>query len=488
MKMKLKMILVILLAIIINSCTENFESINTNPNVPNDVPPNLLLPGIINNPLNTLVYESWEIGNIVIQHTAKNQFVNEDRYLWGERNSIWNTFYSNLRNVQNMLLKSETEQKKNYQAIALILRSWMFSVLTDCYGDIPYSQAIKAKTEGINFPVYDKQEDIYKGMLDDLKLASDLLGTSTEKVSGDILYKGDLTKWKKLANSLRIRMLMRISDRKSVAADLQAIVNNSNYPIMESNDDNGALTYLSAFPNQFPLHTTRVGSFNEYRISKTITDTLKSLNDPRLQIFARPTPATENTANPVIMGIPNGMDDVKALTYNGGQQNQSPVGRLFFEDAITAKGLKVARGVIMNYAELQFLLAEAANKGLISGDAKTYYENGIKASFQFYELEMPTGYLALPQVAYKGGTEGLEKIGFQKWISLFFQGLEAWFDWRRTNIPRLIPGESNLNGNKIPVRFIYPTIEQTLNSENLSKAIARQGADNINTRVWWDVQ
>lgn len=488
MKRNIVTFLFISVFLFLNSCTKDFETLNTNPNVPTDVPPDLLLPGVIANPVNTLVYESWEIGNIVIQHTAKNQFVNEDRYLWGERNSIWNTFYSSMRDVQNMLLKSEQQQKKNYQAIALIWRSWMYSVLTDCYGDIPYSQATSAKTKSINFPVYDKQEDIYNGMLADLKLASEIIGTSNEKVTGDLLFNGNLTRWKKLANSLRIRMLMRISDRKSVASELQSIINNSNYPIMESNADNAALTYLSAFPNQFPLHTTRVGSFNEYRISKTITDTLLSLNDSRIQIFARPTPATENTANPVISGIPNGMDDVKALTYNGGQQNQSPVGRLYFEDAITAKGLQIAKGVIMNYSELQFLLAEAANKGFISGDAKTFYENGIKASFEFYGLELPAGYLSLNQVAYKGGNDGLEQIGFQKWISLFFHGLEAWFDWRRTNLPPLKPGESNLNGNKIPVRFIYPIIEQALNSENRNAAVNRQGPDNINTRVWWDVK
>ncbi len=472
----------------LNACTKDFDIINTNPNVSSEVPPDLLLPGVIANPLNTLVYESWEIGNIVVQHTAKNQFVNEDRYLWGERNSIWNTFYSNLRNVQTMLNKSDQLQFKNYQAIAIIIRSWLFSVLTDCYGDIPYSQAIKAKTDGINFPVYDKQEDIYNGMLADLKTASDLIGTSNEKIAGDILFNGDLKKWKKLANSLRIRMLMRISDRRSVSAELQAILNNSNYPIMESNSDNAALTYLPAFPNQFPLHTTRIGSFNEYRISKTITDTLLSLQDPRIKIFARPTPASENTANPIIEGIPNGMDDVKALTYNGGQQNQSPVGRLYFEDAITPKGLQVAKGVIMNYSELQFLLAEAANKGLISGDAKTYYEKGIQASFDFYGLEVPNGYLNMNQVAYKPGSDGLEQIAFQKWVSLFFQGLEAWFDWRRTGLPSLKPGESNLNGNKIPVRFIYPIIEQALNSENRNAAVNRQGPDNINTRVWWDIK
>jgi hypothetical protein len=139
----------------------------------------------------------------------------------------------------------------------------------------------------------------------------------------------------------------------------------------------------------------------------------------------------------------------------------------------------------MTYAELQFLLAEAATKKLITGDPATFYENGIKSSYAFYGLTPSAEYLSQADVKLDGDDAAkLVKIGTQKWMSLYFQGLEAWFDWRRTGIPSLTPAVSNQNGNKIPVRFIYPIIEQALNGANRKEAVDRQGGDDINTLMW----
>lgn len=468
-----------------SGCTKDFDEINSNPNAPTAVNSGLLLPQIQRDMMNSVLGETWGIGNIVIQHTAKNQFVNEDRYLWGELNSIWNNVYDNMRDVNNIIIQSEANGENNYKGVALVMKSWMFSLATDAYGDVPYSQATNAKG-GENYPKYDTQEEIYNGILADLKTAGDLLGSSSESVAGDIIYGGDVAKWKKLANSLRIRALMRISRKRDVSADLKAIVDNpAAYPVFGSVDDNAVYTFKSTSPDQFPLHTSRIGSFNEFRASKTLMDTLKTLDDPRMPIFFRPTPATEGSANPEYVGIPNGLNDVDALQYNGGPQFQSTVGRLYFEEAVSTQGLNIAKGVIMTYAELQFLLAEAAEKGLISGEAKTFYENGVNAAFEFYGLPTPVNYLNRQETAYEGTQqEKLAKIGFQKWISLFFQGLEAWFDWRRTGIPALTPGVSNQNDDKIPVRFRYPIIEQSLNSGSYNEAVQRQGADDLNTKMW----
>ena len=481
----LKSLAMVGLIAMVSGCTKDFDEINVTPNSPTAVNSGLLLPQIQRDMMNSLMNETWGIGNIVIQHTAKNQFVNEDRYLWGELNSIWNNVYDNMRDVKIILQQSEANGEQNYKAVALIMKSWMFTLATDAYGDVPYSEALNAK-EGQNYPKYDKQEDIYNGILSDLKTASDLLGTSSEAVAGDVIFKGDIAKWKKLANSLRIRALMRISNKRDVSADLRSIVDNAaNYPVFESVADNAVYSYASSAPDQFPLHSSRIGSFNEFRASKTLLDTLKTLNDPRMPIFFRPTPSTIGSANPVYVGIPNGMNDVDALQFNGGPQFQSTIGTLFYEEAVTSKGLAIAKGVIMTFAELQFLLAEAAEKGLISGDAKTYYENGVNASFSFYGLTTPANYFTLPQVEYTGSQQQkLSKIGFQKWVSLYFQGLEAWFDWRRTGIPALLPGISNQNNNMIPVRFRYPIIEQALNNAAYKEAIQRQGPDDLNSKMW----
>ncbi|MBN8575434.1 MAG: SusD/RagB family nutrient-binding outer membrane lipoprotein [Cytophagales bacterium] len=504
-----KVLLSMAALLVVCSCDSDFEDINTNNNVPTSVTPDLLLSGVIRNTLNNQVGEAWGIGNIVVQHTAKIQFVNEDRYLWGEQNGIWNTVYGNMRNVQNIISAAETAtpSQNNYLGIALILKSWMFSLATDAYGDVPYSEAIKGKSSAIYLPKYDTQESIYDGILADLERANQILGTSSENISGDILYGGgaaSILKWRKLANSLRLRYLMRISNKRNVAAAMQAIVSNpTDFPIFTGNADNAALTYLSSAPNQWPLYTSRVGSFDEFRLSKTMDDFLTGINDPRLAVFARPTQNSVTAGTPEIVGIPNGLEDTQALSYNGGPQNISRVGYPFAclvcNDANqTAPQANVAKAPLMMYAELQFILAEAREKNLITtGTAETYYLNGINANLDYYRsivpaeyninLTLPATYFTQAGVVYTGtSAEKLAKIATQKWVALFFNGLEAWFDWRRTGLPVLAPGSSNLNDNKIPVRYIYPQSEQSLNATNRAAAVARQGADNINTTVWWD--
>ncbi len=492
--------------LVLNACTKDFTEVNTNPNIPTKVTPDLLLSGVIKSAVNEQVGQAWGTGNLLVQYTAKIQFVNEDRYLWGEKNGIWSNVYGNMRNVQNMidLASSNTPVQQNYLGVALILKSWLFSLATDAYGDIPYSEAVKAKTNGIYLPKYDTQEEIYAGLLADLKKANEILGTSNETISGDILFNGSVVKWKKLANSLRLRLLMRLSKKRSVNADMQAIIANAvQNPIMTSNDDNAELRYLADVPaNQWPLYSARVGSFDEIRVSKTLSDRLNAINDPRLMVFGRPSQSSVAAGTPRIEGIPNGLGDVAALNFNGGPQGVSRVGYtyacLVCNDNNQAPPLpNIARGIIMNYSELQFILAEAAEKGMITSSttAETFYLNGVQSNFAYYAAMVPSAYgitvmpaasyYTQPAVAYTGtSTEKLGKIALQKWVSLFFTGLEGWFDWRRTGLPVIVPGQDNLNNNRVPVRFIYPLAEQALNATNRAAAVTRQGADDINTLVW----
>ena len=482
--MKKIVLIIACIALTVSGCTSEFKDMNVNPNAPVDVTPGLLLPNIIRTPINNIMDNAWSYGNIVIQHTAKRQFVNEDRYLWGDVSGPWNSGYSTLRDVRNMINAAEAAGQSNYVGIGLIMRSYIFSQLTDLYGDIPYTQAVKA-SEGIVLPSYDTQESIYTAMLEDLKKANTLLGSTNETIDGDILYSGNIIKWKKFANSLSLRLLMRISAKKNVQSQFSEIVNNpSQFPIFENNSDNAAITYLAAFPNQFPQATNRVGSFKEFTLSKTLADSLNAYQDPRINVFGRPT--EESASNtPIYAGLPNGLSDVDALNYGNNGRAISYVGTLWFEECITARGIKIAKGVMMTYPELQFILAEASQKGLISGTALTFYENGVKASFDYFDTKMPDTYLTQSGVSLSSGNP-LVKIATQKWISLFYHGMESWADWRRSGLPELKPGQSNLNGDRIPSRFLYPLSEQALNSANLSAAVSRQGADDINTKVWWD--
>lgn len=495
----------LLAGLLLAGCTKDFEEINTNGNVPIDVNPDLLLSGVIRNTMNQQVGEAWGIGNIVVQYHAKIQFVNEDRYLWNEQNGIWNMTYNNYRNLQSVFAKVGSDNTNGYNAVALILKSWMFAQATEAYGDIPYAEAGKAKTEGVYTPKYDTQESIYNGILADLKTANEILAVSTTSIAGDIMYGGGpsaLLKWRKLANSLRLRYLLRISAKKDVKAEMQAIVGDpANNPIFTGNADNAVMKYLALAPNQWPLYDSRVGSIDEFRVSKTLDDRLTAINDPRLNIFGRPSQASVAAGTPTIEGIPNGLGDVDALNYNGGPQRVSRVGYTFAclvcNDPGQAPPVPDApQALLMTYAELQFLLAEAREKELITtGNAETYYLNGINANFEYWRgvvpaqyninLAMPADYLTQSGVAYTGTTqEKLAKIALQKWVALYFNGLEGWFEWRRTRMPEVIPGPANLNDNKVPIRYIYPQSEQALNGTNRNEAVARQGEDTQNTPTW----
>ncbi len=503
----LKITSIVLCVSLVTSCTKDFRATNTDENNPTAVTPDLLLSGVIRNTMNQQVSDAWGIGNLVAQYHAKIQFVNEDRYLWNEQNGVWNSVYGNNRNLQNIFLAVQSDPKSPYLGVGLILKSWMFSLATDAYGDIPYTEAGKAKTDAIYSAVYDSQESIYTGLLADLKKANEQLATANTNLTGDILFGGNaagILRWRRLANSLRLRLLMRMSAKKNVNADMQAILSDpTNNPIFTSNADNAELRYLAAAPNQFPLYGSRVGSFDEIRVSKTLSDRLTALNDTRLNVFGRPSQSSVVSGTPRVQGIPNGLDDVGALNFNGGPQGVSRVGYTFACLVCNDPGQQVPdpaapRAILMNYAELQFILAEAREKGMITtGSAETYYTNGITANFDYWRalvpaqyslnVNMPTGYLTQPQVAYAGGTQTdrLGKIALQKWIALYFNGLEAWFDWRRTGIPAIVPGVSNLNGNRVPVRFIYPLNEQSLNGTNRQKAVTAQGGtDDLNTKMW----
>ena len=502
----LKITLLVFLISTVTSCTKDFTEINTDLNNPTSVTPDLLLSGVIRNMMNQQVGEAWGIGNLVAQYHAKIQFVNEDRYLWNEQNGLWNAVYGNYRNLQNIFIATEADPQSPYLGVGLILKSWMFSLATDAYGDVPYTEAGKAKTGGIYTPAYDGQEAIYTGILADLKKANEQLVTAGTVLGGDILFGGgasSIIRWRKLANSLRLRLLMRISAKKNVNAEMQAILSDpANNPIFTGNADNAELKYFAAAPNQWPLYGSRVGSFDEIRVSKTLSDRLTALGDTRLNVFGRATQTTASAGNPKIQGVPNGLNDVDALAYNGGAQGVSRVGYTFAclvcnDPLQPAPDPSAPRAILMNYAELQFILAEAREKGMITtGLADTYYTNGITANFDYWKaivpleyninVNMPADYLTQVQVAYTGTpADKLAKIALQKWVALYFNGLEAWFDWRRTGMPAIVPGPGNLNANKVPVRYIYPGNEQSLNGVNRQKAVAAQGGtDDLNTKMW----
>ncbi|WKN43406.1 SusD/RagB family nutrient-binding outer membrane lipoprotein [Tunicatimonas pelagia] len=468
---------ILLLIINLAGCTDDFEEINTNPNRPEEVSADLLLSKVLSTAANENALEAWNRGNIAAQYTAKINFTDFDRYLWEDNGGYWNDLYGNLRDIENILAIARDEESPNpsYEGVALVMKAWTYVELTSLWGDIPFTEAIQGRAEQpILQPQYTPQAEVFAGILDDLQQANDLLQTDGAAVAGDLIFQGDLAKWKKFTNSLRVRVLMRISGKQDVSSDLQEII--ANQPLMESNDDNALMEYLPSQPNTWPVHTFRVGSFDEYRLSLTNEGILRGFDDPRLFRWFRPTDRTIGTEGAVYVGMPNGLSENNASTFNGGAQNVSRCSRILYEEPNSVDA------VLMQYAELQFLLAEAVQRGLVSGDAQAFYEQGVTSSFDYWEVPMPGGYLSQSGVAYDNS---LETIMNQKWLSLFLNGYEAYYDHRRTGFPAAItPGPDNVNSDQVPVRYLYPDDQQTLNTANYQAAIARQGEDNINTQMW----
>ncbi|MGD1892603.1 MAG: SusD/RagB family nutrient-binding outer membrane lipoprotein [Cyclobacteriaceae bacterium] len=467
----------ITLCVSLASCTDDFEDINTNPNRPEEVSADLLLAKVLSTAANENALEAWNRGNIAAQHTAKINFTDFDRYLWENNTGYWNDLYGNLRDIENIatIARDEANPNASHEGVALVMKAWSYAELTSLWGDIPFIEAIQGRAEEpILQPQYTPQSEVFAGILEDLRTANNLLQTSGPAIAGDLIFQGDLAKWKKFTNSLRVRILMRIADKQDVSSELQEIV--SSLPLMESNDDNALMEYLSSQPNTWPIHTFRVGSFDEYRLSLTNEGVLRDLDDPRLFRWFRPTDRTIGTEGAIYAGMPNGLSENNASTFNGGAQNVSRCSRILYEEPNSVDA------VLMQYAELQFLLAEAAQRGFISGDAQTYYEQGVASSFDYWEVSMPGGYLSQSGVAYDNT---IETIINQKWLALFLNGYEAYYDHRRTGFPAAItPGPDNVNSDRVPVRYLYPDDQQTLNTENYQAAIARQGEDNINTQMW----
>lgn len=480
MKNRILSLIIVAMAMFFAGC-QDLEELNVNPNSPTveKANPSLLLPKILYEVGNEITNGlAWGLGMQVSQAASSNNFTGSDIYSWGTYGGTWNLFYRNARDCQNLYVIGEERNNDNLKAISLVIKSYIFTTATEMWGDIPYSEALSGKTDGNFQPTYDSQKSIYEGILRDYDLALTLFN-DLNSVDGDIMFDGDVNKWRKLTNSLKIRTIMRLENKWSEmglsAADLQSIV--STGMIMESNDDNGKVDYLANAPNQWPKYAGRVGGFDEKRMSKRSELRLKSMNDPRMMILFRQVDNPDSAG--VFRGVANGLSEDNAQKYNGGAKNQSRLGLRFREipDAVDM--------MFMHYSELQFLLAEAAEKGYISGTAETYYNNGVQANFDYLGAVMDGSYMTQEGVDYNlnSNESKLELIAKQKWISLFMCGLESWFDWRRTGLPYMKPGQDALF-DQVPVRIQYPDDEKVLNKSNYDAVISSQGPDEIITDFW----
>ena len=471
-------ILLVVGIVFLSSCTKDFEAINTNPNGSTNVEPEFLLTNVLVSVSQANTYEQgFRLSNFICQFSSDIEFERIDRYEMGSNAGHWNLLYRNLTDINSM--QSVPNTNDAYKAVGDVMKCYIFSQLTDMWGDIPYSEALKAK-EGVTSPKYDTQEEIYtgpNGILATLAKASKTLSESKDKIAGDVMYNGNLTKWVKFANSLRVRSLVRISRKLNDFSTLQTLATEGN--LILSNTDNAVIPYLTSAPNQFPLFQTALGIYNGHRMSSTVRNVLTEWKDPRITVLYKPTSKSVAGGNPQYKGLQNGLTR-ESISSNGIDLNDVSLFGAIWRD--------VPNGVDAQYiqsAEVLFDLAEAAQRGWITGSAKDYYESAIKAQFAYLKVTMPIDYLTQPSVVLDG-TDNLTKILTQKWVALISNGHEAWFNVRRTGIPALVPGPDNMNDNRFPVRYFYPEGEQATNSIHYNEAVTRLGGDDINSKVWWE--
>ncbi|HET7274492.1 MAG TPA: SusD/RagB family nutrient-binding outer membrane lipoprotein [Longimicrobiaceae bacterium] len=457
----------------VSGCDEGLTEINRNPNSPDQATAEQLFPNGVEASVSRVFGSGLHMDLTALWAQQYSEFLYTDEDIFrisdGSISGNWGSFYAGpLQDFQEVIEKGVETERPNVAAIGTIMQTWTFHVMTDLWGDIGYSEALQGRDpDASSTPALDSQEQVYTGMFAALTGAQATLaggGSSFTPASADLIYGGDVEAWQRFANSLRLRMAMRISDVDAATgnAEFNAALAAG---VFESNADNAVLGYHDDEVSVHPLYSYQQ-SRDDHGISATMVDTLKALSDPRLAVYANPT-----ARNGSYQGAPNGSE------FDPPIDSISRIGSYFTRAD--------AEAVLMSYAEVLFLQAEAAERGWITADAASLYTDAITASMEQFGIAQAEidAYLAQPRVAYNG----LPSIGVQKWIALYGNGPEAYAEWRRTGYPNLVAGPDALNDGLIPVRLPYPQSEADRNGENLAEAVARQGGAGLNDPLWWDV-
>ncbi len=473
--MKKRLLLLALVAFI--ACHKQ-EYYNTNPNAPTGATPALLLTGICQDVFRGDVFSPALAVRHITYYERPSIYQQYDWAQWsfGE--------YGTLRNVREMQKLAEATGDKGFWGLAHFFRAVVFSRLTERFGDVPFSEALRGE-EGIDEPKYDSQEAVYAGILDELKMANDLLAEAKNDIGGDIIFAGKAEKWRRAANAFRLRLLVHLSKREGqTSIDVRGqfaeiLADPTRFPLFQSSADNAQIVFNeSSTDNYYPLfNNLSVKSLTS--LEKGFVKLLKDRQDPRLFQFADPV-----SGQPA--GVFSSYEGVDGGLVTTDQQNSAPtaskIHRRYYEDKINEPL------VLIGFAEQEFLIAEGLARGWAAGDAKSRFANGVRASMLGYGIGAIKieGYLNSAAVKFDAA-KAVEQIAVQKHIALFMQsGWETFFEVRRTGFPAMAIGPGTLNGGKIPQRWRYPQTERDLNGPNVEAAIDRQfgGTDDINAVMW----
>ena len=480
---KFTQIIVLCLSIsLFNSC--DFEDFQEDPNRTTDATPGLLLTNLIVNSFNIVDVTPMLTSRMLVYTDGLdlNQYYGWNRSDFGP--------YNQLRQVVKMIEEAEESDLPNYIALAKFFRAYHFYNLTMTFGEIPYTEAMSG-FDGEYQPAYDQQEDVFAGILQDLEEANQELNVNGTPLLGDVLFNGDMVKWKRAINSFRLRVLMTLSEKAGnssidIIGQFQTVAGNpGQYPVMQGNEDNLALTYYDIAGNRYPYFENQ-NLTAAYLMEQTFVNFMKDNEDPRLFTIGSITQvAEEQGLDPSDYEAYGGLDG--SVTFDDlNAQRAAGIGSLvnsrYYTDPIGEPG------VVMGYSELQFIFAEAAVRGWINNDPEGFYNEGILSNMEFYSVN-PTEantYLAGDFASFDLGN-AIEQINTQRYLTYFFSGgWESYYNQRRTGFPTFSTGEGTLNGDLVPVRWLYPEQESNLNLQNLEESLERQfgGEDSINGLMW----
>jgi hypothetical protein len=458
------------------SCTNDFAEVNEDPNRINEISPgtliNPIIYGLANHNAGRSASVTFDLMQVSVPFPSVSGGLHRYDVSQSAGNSSWTNYYKWLNNIKEMRSAAVLLEDKNYEAIALTLNAMVYANLTDMFGPVPMTEAVKGD-EGNFYPAFDSQEFIYETILANLETANSMYDVSNGMAyAEDILFQNDVEKWQKFTNSLHLRLLLRISNRTETMAfqKMTAIVNNpTTYPVFENNEESAILQVTGVTPNISPWG--RPQDFSLFtKIASFFIDNLNDLDDPRRSYISN-TATDLNNVSIGYKGIPSAYDGPESqFEYNASSLN-------------TAQVTDPMQIFLLTYAEVEFIKAELAQRGYIS-NAETHYNNGVTAAIEQFNIEIPLTYFENTAAKYDGT---LDKIMLQKYYALYFVDYQQWFEYRRTGLPVLPTTEAMLNNKVMPARFYYPTDVQINNASNYKIAIEMLGGtDDINTTVWWD--
>ncbi|RKE44448.1 SusD/RagB family nutrient-binding outer membrane lipoprotein [Sphingobacterium detergens] len=461
----------------VTSC-KKFDYYQDNPNKPTKATPALLMTYICQNIFNNNPISAAYASRHLTYYERPNESIN---YNWNRGN------YDNYGGLRQVLkLEPLVTDNKNFQGLAHLFRVIYFAQMTETFGDIPYTDALRAELDG-RTPIYDKQEDIYDGLLQELEQANSLLDTGNGKIDGDIIYGGDANKWKKLINAYRLRLLIHLSKKEgqtkiAIKQQFQSIISNPvKYPLMGNIGDNAQLVFNTSDPSNYYPTAGHLSVSTLVSLEQSFVEMLQKREDPRLFSFGDA--IAGKTA-----GVFSNYKGVDAGLSPADQQASAAQSSLIARRFVDLRSPVNEPMIFLSYAEQEFLIAEAIQRGWISGDMNDHYQKGITASMAFYKITgtIVSDYLNKGLVKLETG-DPLTKILTQKYIAFYMNSSwEPFFEQRRTGVPVLRVGPGTLNGGKIPKRWQYPLSESQYNESNLDAAVKRQftEGDNVNATMW----